>query len=159
MSTTNNQCWSRGQNCSGNVVIGCYSLPSLSCRGYLINMSNMFDVLFIRLCIQPPLLGRLLGCQKLTSWRYLWFLSFLLLCGYLMERYFYRLTCCWGSLLGASTSYIPLAWKRGYSCGLTASWTSCCGASNSNYLQRPLVITLDILQKSLIQIFFWSTSC
>ncbi len=40
--------------------------------------------------VRPPLLGWLLRCQKLTSWRYLWFLSFLLLCWYLMKSYVYH---------------------------------------------------------------------
>ncbi len=86
----NNQCWLRWCSCYGNIVIECHRLPSMSCKGYFIGVLNKFDILFTRLCIQPLLLGRLLGCQKSTNWRFLLFLSFLLLYEYLMKRYF----CC-----------------------------------------------------------------
>jgi hypothetical protein len=68
----------------------CFKLPSMSCKGYLINMSNMFNILFIRLCIWPLLLGELLRCQKLTSWRYWLFPFFVMLYMYLMRRYLCR---------------------------------------------------------------------
>jgi len=87
------QCSSRWFNNFGNIVIECYKLPPLCwrlsplcCKDYFISMSNKFRVLSTRLCIQPLLLGRLLGCQKLIDWRYFWFPSFLLLCWYLMKR-------------------------------------------------------------------------
>jgi hypothetical protein len=74
-----------------NVIIGCYRLPFLSYRSYFINMLNKFSILFIGLvCIRPPLLGRLLGCQKLTSSRCLWFFFFFLLYWYLVKNYI----CC-----------------------------------------------------------------
>jgi len=65
-------------------------------------------------------------------------------------------------LLGASTGWIPLVWKCGCFCGWTISWTCCCGAPNSNYFLRPLVITLNIFcyfQTSVNSNFFWSTCC
>ncbi len=106
---TNNRCWLEGHSCSRNVVIGCCKLPSLFCRGYFINISNKFGVLFTWLCIWPSLLGWLLRCQKLTNWRYLWFSSFLLLYGYLMERYF-----CHNKLL----KFIIGSFNQLYSLGL-----------------------------------------
>ncbi len=87
---TNNHFWLKMHNSFGNRVIGCHKLPFLFCRGYLTSMLNKFDVLSIQLCIWPPLLGRLLRCQKLTNWRYLWFPSFFLLYWCLMKRYIFR---------------------------------------------------------------------
>lgn len=84
---TNNRCWSKGHNSSRNIINEYHILPSLSCRYYLINMSNKFGVFPTWLCIQPSLLGWLLGCQNLTSLRYLWFPSFLMSNQYLMKRY------------------------------------------------------------------------
>jgi hypothetical protein len=84
---TNNWCW---LNNYGNIVTECHKLPYVSCKNYLISMSNKFGVLPTQLCIWPSLLGRLLGCQKSTNWKYLWFPFFLLFCWYLMKMYI----CC-----------------------------------------------------------------
>jgi hypothetical protein len=52
--------------------------------------------------------------------------------------------------MGTSTSCIPSAWEHVGYCGWTTSWTSWCDTSNFNCLLRPLVTTLDIFHKSLI---------
>jgi hypothetical protein len=87
---TNNRWWSRRHNGSRNIIIGCHKLPSLSCRGYLISMLNMFVQCFTHLVVHlTSVVGMTIGVSKSTSWRYLWFPSFLLLYWYLMKRYVY----------------------------------------------------------------------
>ncbi len=73
-------------NYYGHIITGCCRLPFMSYRGYLINMLNMFDIMFTWLCIWPSLLGWLSGCQKSTNWRYLSFFSFFQLYEYLMKK-------------------------------------------------------------------------
>jgi len=154
---TNNWCWSRRHICFGNVVIvvDCHLYPtkvtSLACQ--IGSVFCPFDYAFDHCCwddcwgvknrlIEGTCDSLLFSCSISIWWKST-----------------YVVTCCWSSLLGASTSWIPSTWECGYSCGWTTSWTSWCGASNSNCLLRPLVTILDISQKSLIQIFFWSLGC
>jgi hypothetical protein len=46
----------------GNVVLGCYKLPPMECRSYFINVLNMCGLMPTQLCVQPWLLGWMLGC-------------------------------------------------------------------------------------------------
>jgi hypothetical protein len=91
-------------------------------------------------------------------------------CDSLLSSYFvsiwwngkFTITSCWSSLLGASTGWIPLAWKHGYFYSWIASWIGCYGAHNSNCLLKPFVTTLNIYYyfKTIINSnFFWSTCC
>jgi len=66
---------------------------------------------------------------------------------------------CWGSLLEASTGYIPLAWKCGCSCGWIVSWIGCCSAFNFNFLFKAScdyswhltkIINLDFLSVTML---------
>ncbi len=52
---------------------------------------------------------------------------------------------CWGSLFGASITWIPLVWKHGCSYEWAASWTGCGGILNFDCL----LTTIDIFYTNL----------
>jgi hypothetical protein len=79
---TNNRCWLKGHNYFGNVVTGCYRLPSLSFRCFVHSVVHSTSVV-----------GMTVTMSKINQLKIL-VVFFFLLCKYLMERYL-----CYNKLL------------------------------------------------------------
>jgi hypothetical protein len=88
------------------------------------------------------LLGWLLGCHKLTNWRYLWLFSSCFVGMWWIDKF--TVTSCSCSLLWTSNSWIPLTWEHNLFLWLNRFMNGLFGTPNFNCLLEPLVTTLNI---------------
>ncbi len=135
----------------------CCTFPFLSYKGYFISMLNRCasgcafslrcwdDYRCVKNWLVESTCDSLLSSYSTSIW---W-------------RRKFTITSCWSSLLGASISWIPSAWKCGYSYNWIASWIGCCGAPNFNCLLKPFMTSFNIFYyfKTIFNLNFFRSTC